>query len=134
MSRCVWVVRSWEEAPFRQLLGVTSDQSCLTACQCNCQPAVQAWVSVGRVQLDGGHLQAAIVLSPPLTPAPTTTTASSAACSWVEAALDDLDIHPVAAMLPQPEAHIVPMVTNEEVTLQGNPDEGTEAREVHTYR
>ena len=121
MSRCVWVVRSWEEAPFRQLLGVTSDQSCLTACQCNCQPAVQAWVSVGHVQ-------------PPLTPAPTTTTASSAACSWVEAALDDLDIHPVAAMLPQPEAHIVPMVTNEEVTLQGNPDEGTEAREVHTYR
>ena len=60
--------------------------------------------------------------------------ASSAACSWVEAALDDLDIHPVAAMLPKPEAHIVPMVTNEEVVLEGNPDEGIEAREVHTYK
>ena len=60
--------------------------------------------------------------------------ASSAACSWVDAALDDLDIHPVAAMLPEPEAHIVPMVTNEEVMLEGNPDEGIETRAVQTYR
>ena len=37
-------------------------------------------------------------------------------------------------MLPKPEAHIVPMVTNEEVTLEGNPDEGIESREVHTYK
>ena len=88
---------------------------------------------MGGVQLDGGNLQAAIVLSLPTTPA-TKRPASSAACSWVEAALDDLDIHPVAAMLPKPEAHIVPMVTNEEVMLEGNPDENIEAREVQTYR
>ena len=52
----------------------------------------------------------------------------------MEAALDDLDVHPVAAMLPKPEVHIVPMVTNEDVMLEGNPDEGIEPREVRTYR
>ena len=90
-----------------------------------CLWVVCSWMEATFKQRLGSHFHQIL---------PDHLTAFSATCSWVEAALDDLNIHPVAAMLPEAEAHIVPLVTNEEVMLEGNPDEGIETREVHTYR